>query len=258
MRRVIRAGLLSFISLLTLACSDSSDSPKPGQRLDRLTDFESYIWREVPAGPRWEPRAGLQALELDGSFYLFGGRTPRPPSMPNPIPGDSDIYNDVWISEDRGETWQQLLPSGGDHWAPRAYFKSVSKDGYLYVVGGQDYELVELPFCAGQPADICPPFVSNSNFFNDVWRSSDGVNWQQMTSDAPWEGRAGLSVAALGDEIFILGGSKNDDVVFTGGPPTRIYFNDVWKSTDGREWELVTDNAPWPARAGQERGNELE
>lgn len=57
-------------------------------------------------------------------------------------------------------------------------------------------------------------------------------------------------MAVLNGELYILGGSKNDDNVFTGGPPLRIYFNDVWKSADGSEWDLLTDNAPWQARAG--------
>ena len=77
-RCIILWSLLSVV-----ACSDS-DSPRPNPvtQLAAVTDFEAYTWQEVPAGSRWEPRAGLQALELDGRFYLFGGRTPRPPAGP--------------------------------------------------------------------------------------------------------------------------------------------------------------------------------
>ena len=182
--------ILAVMSLsLAGACSDSSnrEGQSGSQQLEAVRDFQSYTWQEVPAGPRWEPRAGLQALELDGRFYVLGGRTPRPPRMPNPVPGDSDIWSDVWVSEDKGETWEKLLDSGGEHWAPRAYFKAVTKGEWLYVVGGQDFQLVELPFCAGQPPEECPPFVSLSSFFNDVWRSRDGVDWERMTEAAPWE-----------------------------------------------------------------------
>lgn len=249
-------GLLSIACALLLpgflvGCSDGDDSfTRAGQQLQQILDFESYQWEELPAGPRWEPRAGLQALELAGQFYVFGGRTPRPPMMPNPIPGDSDIWSDVWSSPDQGLTWEKILDSGGDHWAPRAYFKAVTKDGWLYLAGGQDFQLIELPFCAGLPPDVCPPFVSQSQFFNDVWRSRDGVAWEMMTGDAGWEGRAGLSMAVLNDELYVLAGSTNDDSAITGGPPLREYFNDVWKSSDGREWTQVTANAPWSPRAG--------
>jgi ABC-type oligopeptide transport system substrate-binding subunit len=53
-----------LLPLLLTACSDSSDSNgfDPAARLAEITDFESYDWQEISAGPRWEPRAGLQAL----------------------------------------------------------------------------------------------------------------------------------------------------------------------------------------------------
>lgn len=88
-----RALSLTMVLLLHLtACSDGGNSSggSPGTRIAMVTDFEAYDWNEVPAGARWEPRAGLQALELDDKFYLFGCRIPRPPSMPA-IPGNSDI-----------------------------------------------------------------------------------------------------------------------------------------------------------------------
>jgi len=96
----------------------------------------------------------------------------------------------------------------------------------------------------------CPPFVSSSDFFNDVWRSRDGVNWQQMTEAAPWDGRAGLSTVVHKGEIYVMGGSFNDDPAVIGGPPTRVYFNDVWKSRNGRDWVKLTASAPWEPRAG--------
>ena len=126
--------LYSFLSLSLAGCSDGDNNANSAAvQLQEIIDFESYEWEEIAAGPHWEPRAGLQALDLNNKFYIFGGRTPRPPMMPNPIPGDSDIWSDVWVSQDRGETWEQLLETAGDHWAPRAYFKAVTNDGWLYL-----------------------------------------------------------------------------------------------------------------------------
>ena len=252
MQRLTGYIVLIFLSLQTMSgCSDGNNSNgDKNAELNRILDFNNYSWEEVAAGNRWEPRAGLQALELGDRFYVMGGRTPRPPMTVPPIPGDSEIWSDVWVSEDRGASWEKILDTGGDHWAARAYFKALVKDDWLYVLGGQDFNLIELPFCAGQPPEICPPFVSQSQFFNDVWRSKDGINWEAMTNSAGWEGRAGLSAAVLGDEIYVLGGSTNDDTAIVGGPPTRIYYNDVWKSRDGANWTRVADNAPWAARAG--------
>jgi len=48
----------------------------------------------------------------------------------------------------------------------------------------------------------------------------------------------------------MMGGSFNDDLAVIGGPPTRVYFNDVWKSRNGGDWVKLSDNAPWEPRAG--------
>ena len=211
-------------------------------------DFASYEWTLINEEARWAPRAGLQVVSLRNRFYLMGGRTPRPPGFP-PIPGDSDIWGDVWTSEDKGETWEKILETDDDqHWPARAYFQAVTKGRYMYVLGGQNFKL-EPNDCPPFVSD-CPPFVSSSDFFNDVWRSRDGIHWKQMIEAAPWDGRAGLSSVVHKGEIYIMGGSFNDDPAVIGGLPTRVYFNDVWKSRNGRDWVKLTDNAPWEPRAG--------
>ena len=246
--------MIAFVlTIWTAGCSDGSDGGfRNDEELATVLDFESYTWEEISSGNHWDPRAGLQSVELNGRFYILGGRTPKPPMMPFPIPGDSVIWSDVWVSDDLGVTWEEILASGGEqHWAPRAYFKAVTLDGFIYVLGGQDFQVVPVP-CGELPPEICPPFASSSEFFNDVWRSQDGINWEQMTADAGWSGRAGLSATTLNGEIYVLGGSQNDDESIIGGPPLRIYFNDVWKSADGKNWQQVTDAAPWSKRAGAE------
>jgi hypothetical protein len=230
--------LASVIVLCTLAAAGWA-----------AADFASYSWTEVNSDATWEARAGLQVVELRNELYLMGGRTPRPPGFP-PIPGDSDIWADVWTSADQGNSWTKILESDAEgHWPARAYFQAVTKGNYIYVLGGQNFNVIPNPGCPPFPS-ACPPLISTSDFFNDVWRSRDGIHWEQMTDHAPWEGRAGLSAVALGGEIYVLGGSENDDSAIIGGPPQRIYFNDVWKSRDGRDWTLVTEDAPWEARAG--------
>jgi hypothetical protein len=190
-------------------------------------DVAAYEWTKVFDGQDayWARRAGLQVVELRNDFYLMGGRTPLDPN----IPFASIIWADVWRSGDRGVSWELIADQ---QWPARAYFQAVSKGGHMYVLGGQDFGL----------------FGSPSTFFNDVWRSNDGVDWEQMTADAGWAGRAGFSAVVFKGEIYVLGGSQGDDIA-TGGSG-RTFFNDVWKSSDGRSWEMVTDAAPWEPRAG--------
>jgi len=122
----------------------------------------------------------------------------------------------------------------------------------MYVLGGQNFNIIPKLGCAflppGVPCD--PPLVPASQFFNDVWCSADGRSWSCLTSNAGWQGRAGLSSVVLNGEIFVMGGSFNDDSSIIGGPPIRVYFNDVWKSRDGINWSPATTNAPWAPRAG--------
>jgi hypothetical protein len=248
--------------------STTTEVVEPSPTIDEL---DSFAWTLRTEAAPWSARAGLRVVDLDGRLILLGGRTPNQ----SQIPGDSRIWADVWASDDGGATWEQLRTGdepGG--WPARAYFQAVVKDDAIYVLGGQDFGLEENPFCALleqglepppglgiDPDAPCPEFLPTSQFFNDVWRSTDGITWEQLTEAAPWPGRAGLSAAVLGDDIYVFGGSQNDDSSIIGpGGPARIYYNDVWRSSDGVTWEEVTDAAPWEPRAGAAvvvRGDEI-
>lgn len=240
-------GVILTLSFLTAVADPSGkrshhSSPK---------SLEENSWTEINEAAPWAARSGLRAVSLGGEFYIMGGRTAADPTaLPFPIPGASKIWGDVWRSSDRGATWEEILPDGTPNsWSPRAFFEAVTLGGRMYVIGGQDFNLIPNPNPFPGPGE--PPFFSESNFFNDVWCSEDGVNWTQQTEDAGWAGRAGLSAVVHRGAIYVMGGSFNDDSAIIGGPPTRVYFNDVWCSRDkGVTWTQVNDNAPWMPRAG--------
>jgi hypothetical protein len=247
----LRRLLLAALCLPLAAAAAEPARPAPAAGAGPL-DFDTYDWQLVNPRAPWAARAGLQVVELRGALYLMGGRTPIDPALV-PVPGASVLWSDVWKSSDLGSSWEEVLPGGGaGHWPARAYFQALEHRGALVVLGGQNFNLVPNPGCAFLPPGVpcVPPLVPRSDFFNDVWASADGVNWQQLTAKAPWAGRAGLSAISFRGEIFVMAGSFNDDPAIVGGPPVRVYFNDVWKSRDGRQWELVTAKAPWAPRAG--------
>ena len=244
----------SFALSLVLLAAAAACVPAPASNQSESANprFDAYKWSQLADGAPWGSRAGAEAVYLDGSFYLLGGRTPnRPTPFPEgPIPGDSKIWGDVWRSDDSGKTWTEVLGTNdSDHWPARSYHEVVVQNSKMILLGGQNFILQPNPACA-QNIFCFPRFVSRSDFFNDVWSSSDGANWAQLTAHAPWDGRAGFSAAVLNGEIYVLGGSVNDDVGIVGGPPTRKLFNDVWKSADGVNWQQATEAAPWAARAG--------
>lgn len=76
---------------------------------------------------------------------------------------------------------------------------------------------------------------------NDVWSSTDGLNWTQVVSAAPWGKRSSHQVVVLNDTLYLLGGA---------GSGTE--YNDVWSSADGVNWTQVVSAADWTARDGHQ------
>jgi len=138
--------------------------------------------------------------------------------------------NDVWNSAD-GTNWTQVI--GNVPWGNRALHYTVVLDGRIWVMGGQ-----KLPqFIKRGPTD--------EMFYNDVWNTTDGVEWTRVLEHAPWAPRGMIGGSAVfQDRIWILGGGTYD----TPACPQRNFFNDVWSSPDGVQWECHVQHAPWTPR----------
>ena len=251
----MRPARVAFLSVAAAAAIVTVDLAGAAEG---ATDVSSYSWTNVrptvPFDPNmWAPRAGLQALELRNDLYVMGGRGPFS------FETETVLYGDVWRSSDLGATWTRVAQwqpqqPAATMWAPRAYFGAVSHRGRMFVIGGQNFTTKPNPIfpagCAALPPGVpCLPFLPDSTFFDDVWSSKDGRTWVPETTDAPWEGRAGLAAVVHQGAIYVLGGSQGDDES-TGGTG-RILFDDVWMSRDGRNWSEVVASGPrWSPRAG--------
>jgi hypothetical protein len=70
----------------------------------------------------------------------------------------------------------------------------------------------------------------------EVWRSTDGLSWQRVVSQAPWSARSGAKAIVFRDRLLLIGGGQLD------GPAS----NEVWSSPDGLDWTretgLITEN----------------
>jgi hypothetical protein len=79
---------------------------------------------------------------------------------------------------------------------------------------------------------------------NQVWRSTDGKKWEQVTQAAGWSPRIAAAVVEFKGRMWVLGGTEN---YYFGD--ARSLKNDVWSSADGKTWTQETPVAGWAPRA---------
>jgi hypothetical protein len=78
---------------------------------------------------------------------------------------------------------------------------------------------------------------------NEVWRSTDGATWTQVTTTAPmFAPRTRHAATVWNGRVYVVGGTTND--TFALG----AHLNDVWSSADGITWREETAAAPFPPR----------
>jgi leucine-zipper-like transcriptional regulator 1 len=128
-------------------------------------------------------------------------------------------YGNGIYSSDDCINWQKSDPN--ENGLNRKYYYSAEVfDGNLYVICGQDEAV----------------YYSINEYLNEVWRSSDGINWTMISpysgsipgvvtpfSISP--GRSGQASFVFNNRLFISGGYDGDG-----------YLNDLWYTDDGIRW----------------------
>ncbi|HEX5701728.1 MAG TPA: hypothetical protein VFX97_00755 [Pyrinomonadaceae bacterium] len=155
----------------------------------------------------WGERHGMVHVFFDNKMWMTGG-----------MQSWDKFKNDVWYSTD-GRDWKLAMPHAP--WAPRRNHQLLVFDNKMWLIGGA--------MSSGR-LDQTP-----TQFFNDVWSSTDGVNWTQVTARAAWDARDGLLAFSFGNRIWVIGGEGR---------------RDVWSSADGKTWTQATAAAAWTARRG--------
>lgn len=186
-----------------------------------LDEWTRITLGEMPEA--WAARDGAQMVELaSGRILALGGWSPYDP-------WGSRTTNEVWASDDQGETWTLLLahdddpPREGDgaRFPPGHTVGVTTWQGHAVVIGTDPNQ---------------PPYTG------DVWvEGDDGATWTLVSEDAPTAGRCLFLAASLGDDLYVMGGQTNEYDTATG-------IADVWRSTDGGvTWEEL-DAPPWAPR----------
>lgn len=168
-------------------------------------------WDLVTKEAGWSPRLAAGAVVFKGRMWILGG------TEDYYFGDDKSPKNDVWSSAD-GKEWRREVANAP--WPPRAHHAAVVHDGKIWILGGGNYT---------------PTYHAQ----NDVWSSSDGVNWEQVTEHAPWNPRLWFSAVVHRDRIWVLGGWSNN--------PSQNW-GDVWYSQNGKDWTQLRSNVSWKER----------
>jgi hypothetical protein len=153
----------------------------------------------------WGERYGMAHVFFDNKIWMLGG-----------MRSWADFRNDVWYSSD-GKDWK--LATANAAWTRRRDHSVLVFDNKMWLLGGVE---------GSGRADQLP-----SRSLNDVWSSTDGVNWTKVTARAPWAARGGHIGLVFDDKLWVIGG---------------VGLRDVWSSVNGREWTQVTSQAEWSER----------
>lgn len=109
-------------------------------------------------------------------------------------------------------------------------YETIVFNNKLWLTGGTDFSV---------------PLTGNATFRNEVYYSSDGINWRFATTQKnPWQERQGHGLGVFNNKMWILGGT-----VFKENTQPGVSINDIWASENGADWELISGNAPWAKRS---------
>lgn len=178
--------------------------------IHKTLDFVKHgEWRLLVPATAWQPRDGAGLLYFKNKLWLLGGWTGGP------------VTNEVWASDD-GRNWSFVTHAP---WENRHGAGWVVHNDELYVIGGE--------------------------LLDDVWASSDGIHWEQKIKHAPFGKRYTPNVVSFNGFIYLFGGQYWEPVDWCHSRPDckAVGLNDVWRSKDGINWELVTMHSPWAPRA---------
>lgn len=148
---------------------------------DVWSSEDGINWIQVNNNAPWMPRGLIHgSVVFDDKIWLIGG------GLKGSLPDIS--YQDVWNTTD-GVVWNKITDSVP--WDGRFHFSVEVHDSRMWITDGS---------------------VNNSeNLTNEVWSSSDGIQWIQM-QQIPWAARHASSLKSFNGSLFLICGYLRNDI----------------------------------------------
>lgn len=213
--------LILILPILLMSCEGPFISPLADYTFDA---YDGALKSElIQSSSSFSPREDFATVVYDDCIWVMGGydRSAR---------GSDDSYReDVYKSSD-GEHWD--LVTADAPWKGRRALAATVFEDHIYISGGFSVD--------GETGERA--------YANDLWRTQDGIAWEEVTSEGPWTARMNHAMLSTDTALYIFGGFCQD-----GSGPR--YFDDMWKLGTGEtEWTELTDvdegtSVPYGARA---------
>jgi hypothetical protein len=129
--------------------------------------------------------------------------------------GYGNYYNDIYSTID-GINWiyETTAP-----WCGRSGHAVTIHNDKIYISGGE---------------------IAYHQSINDVWHTEDMINWVQDTDEAQFAVRKNHQMISFQNELWIISGYATLS--------TTIRYSEIWKSADGVNWTLESDNILFGSR----------
>ncbi|HQT21547.1 MAG: galactose oxidase [Sphingobacteriales bacterium 17-39-43] len=171
-------------------------------------------WVMETPNAAWQARDSQGELVYKNKLWIFGGWFNSLEAPPR----------DVWSSPD-GRSWKNHTNSAP--WIHSDLSMSITFKNKMFMMGG---------WYNGR--------LKGHSASNKVWTSKNGKDWKLETNQAAWSPRIASALVEFKGKLWLLGGTEN----YYFGDKSSLK-NDVWYSSNGRDWKLATADAGWSPRA---------
>ncbi|HEY7884797.1 MAG TPA: Ig-like domain-containing protein, partial [Cellvibrionaceae bacterium] len=178
-------------------------------------DYRSSQIRIEPAPIEIPFRWDHSLTAFNDRLWIIGGETESITQDDNSV--ERFYKNDIWSSED-GATWK--LETENAEFSPRSDHTVLEFNNELYLFSG--WVKVEGSWFRAT---------------REVWKSSNGVNWEQLTVN-------NLPISSLSGDVTVFDGKFWAISSTFGDAPS----NQIWSSEDGIDWKLEVTFAPFAQR----------